>query len=284
MRWGRPSLEGRRLALDRKYRHNIAHYGGRVKLLTLTPAGEDLLPFGDESRLISGEPYPLVEHIYREIYNFTAQARASRLYEAAQRAADRWVRRQWGGQLPRQLGNVKAEQKRGVWHFHYLLPYETEIERTWSKTIERYMDRAWRRELERWPDEADRRSMIWREYAHGEVVRGFYGFGFVNGGNRNGRESAKAARYMARNAAGYMAANVAGLGRHYVSARLTRETGVTMRALRSVNWLYVRRRMVERGELYEGDEIPGNWSPEWISRVLAVEALVTAHSPPAFPG
>jgi hypothetical protein len=46
---------------------------------------------------------------------------------------------------------------------------------------------------------------------------------------------------MARNAAGYMARNVAGVGRHYVSARLVRDTGVTMRALRACNWLYVRR-------------------------------------------
>lgn len=278
MRWGRPSLEGRRLALDRKYRHNIAHYGGRVKLLTLTPPGEDLLPFGDEVRLISGESQPLVEYIYREVWNYTAQARASRLFEAAQRAADRFVRRLYGGELPRQLGNVKSEQKRGVWHFHFLLPYETPVERAWSKTIERYMDRAWRRDLERWPDEQSRRDMIWREYQSGEIVRGFYGFGFVHGGKRQGRESASAARYMARNAAGYMAANVAGIGRHYVSVRLTRETGVTMRALRSVNWLYVRRRLVQAGELDQ--EIPSYWSPEWIAHVLEVESLVVAARAP----
>ncbi len=272
MRWGRPSLEGRRLALDRKWRENVAAYGGRVKLLTLTPAGEDLLPWGDEVRKINGADQPQVEWAYREIWNFTAQRRASRLFEAAQRAADRFVRRQYGGVLPRQIGNVKALQLRGVWHFHWTLPYETEVERAWSKTIERYMDRAWRRERERWPDEAERRAMIWREYATGEVVRGFYGFGFVHGGKQQGRTSKSAASYMARNAAGYMAQNVAGIGRHYVSVRLTRQTGVTMRALRAVNWLYVRRRMVAAGEL--SDVLPGHWSPEWTAHVLAVEALV----------
>lgn len=278
MRWARPSLEGRRLALDRKFRANVAAYGGRVKLLTLTPAGVDLLPFGEEVRLINGQEQEQVEWIYREVWNFTAQARASRLFEAAQRAADRWVRRLYGGkQLPRQIGNVKALQLRGVWHFHYLLPYETEIERVWSRTVERYMDRAWRRDQERWPDEAQRRLMVWNEYATGETVRGFYGFGFVHGGKQQGRTSATAARYMARNAAGYMAQNVAGLGRHYVSARLTRQSGVTMRALRSVNWLYVRRRMVERGELSE--VMPSHWSPEWAAHVLEVEAIVTARAP-----
>jgi hypothetical protein len=51
------------------------------------------------------------------------------------RHADRWVRRWWGGQLPRQVGNVRAEHTRGVWHFHWLLPYESETERHWSKLI-----------------------------------------------------------------------------------------------------------------------------------------------------
>lgn len=279
MRWGRPSLEGRRLALDRKFRANVAAYGGRVMLLTLTPPGEDLCPFGDEVRKIAGEDVLQVEWPYREPWNFTAQARASRLFEAAQRAADRWVRRLYGGKvLPRQIGNVKALQLRGVWHFHWTLPYETVVEREWSRTVKRYMDQAWRREKVRWPDEAERRAMILNEYLTGETVRGFYGFGFVHGGKQQGRTSDGAARYMARNAAGYMAQNVAGIGRHYVSTRLTSQTGVTMRALRSVNWLYVRRRMVKAGELTE--VIPSYWTPEWTARVLEVEALVTSgHSP-----
>lgn len=263
------------MALDRKWRCNVEHYGGRVKLLTLTPPGEDLLPFGDETREIAGEEVQLVEWIYREVWNATAQARASRLVEAAQRAADRWVRRQgWKGPLPRQLGNVRAEQKRGVWHFHYLLPYETPVERMWSRTVHRFMDQAWRRDRERWPDERERRLLVEREFA-GEVTRGFYGFGFVNGGRRQGRESGSASRYMARNAAGYAASNAAGLGRHYVSSRLTRETGITMRALRACNWLHVRRRLVEQGEL-EDEVIPSYWTAEWAAHVLKVEARVLA--------
>jgi len=279
MRWGRPSLEGRRLALDRKYRVNVAAFRGRVKLLTLTPPGEDLLPFGDEVRKIAGEEVVQVDWAYRYQWNYSAQKRASRLYEAAQRAADRFVRRQYGiKNPPRQLGNVKAEQKRGVWHFHYLLPYESEIDKVWSRTVERYMNNAWRQDQARWPDEAERRSFIERECLTGEIQRGFYGFGFVHGGKQQGRTAKGAAGYMARNAAGYMSQNSAGLGRHYVSSRLTRETGVTMRALRSVNWLYVRRRMVKAGELSE--VIPSYWTPEWTARVLEVEALVTAGRAP----
>jgi hypothetical protein len=258
---------------------NVAHYGGKVKLVTLTPPGEDLLPFGDEVRKVAeGESHRLVEHIYREIWNYSAQARATRLFEASQRAADRWVRKSWAGPLPRQVGNVRSEQKRGVWHFHYLLPYETEIERVWSKTLERYMNNAWRRDLDRWPDEVERRRMIEREYMAGELVRGFYGFGFVYGGNAAGKSSGKAARYMARNAAGYMARNVAGNGRHYVSARLTRETRVTMRALRSCNWLYVRRKLIDSGELMDS-WIPAHWSSEKSAETLRVWAVLNPNAP-----
>lgn len=222
----------------------------------------------------------MVEYIYREAWNWSAQARASRLFEAAQRAADRWVRRLgWEGELPRQLGNVRAEQRRGVWHFHFLLPYETAIERAWSKTVHRYLDQAWRRDKERFPDESERRDLIWQEYIGNGGTRGFYGFGYVDGGKEQGRSSAQAARYMARNAAGYMARNVAGAGRHYVSARLTSETGVTMKVLRSCNWLYVREKLIAAGELEDG-LVPGHWSDEWREQVLRVWALVAAAGAP----
>lgn len=278
-RFRKPSAAGRRVALDRKYRLNIEHYGGRTKLVTLTPPGEDLLAWGDETRRIGDEDCVLVAWEERTVWNWSAQARASRLMEAAQRHADRYLRRSWGytGTLPRQLGNVRAEQKRGVWHFHYLLPFETKIEQQWSRAVQRFMDRAWRRDQEKWPDPEQRRELVWREYC-GEVTRGFYGFGFVNGRNPAGVSSTKSARYMARNAAGYMARNVAGAGRHYVSARLTRETGVTMRALRACNWLYVRRKMIESGEL-EDEWVPSHWDEAFRENVLRVWAEVQPAGP-----
>lgn len=258
---------------------NVEHYGGRVKLVTLTPAGQDLLPFGDGHRVIANERVPLVEWIYREVWNHSAQARASRLFEAAQRAADRWVRRMgWKGQLPRQLGNVRAEQKRGVWHFHYLLPFESPIETAWSRTVERFMHQAWRNDQARFPDEDQRRELIWREYVAGEVTRGFYGFGFAHSRNRAGRSGRTASGYMARNAAGYMAENVAGRGRHYVSARLIRETGVSMRALRACNWLYVRRKLIDGGEL-EDELFPTHWSDEWRAKVAVVWSQLQPRGP-----
>jgi hypothetical protein len=285
-RWKRPSAAGRRLALERKFGANVAHYGGAVSLLTLTPPGQDVLPWGDEQRLVSGqagEPGAeyslLVEWPYREVWNQTAQARASRLFEAAQRAADRFVRRQWGGTLPRQIGNVRSEQKRGVWHFHWLLPMGSEVERAWSRCVRKYFEKAWRNEQERWSAE-ERWAMVWAEYAGQPVPRGFYGFGFVDRKtSRHSSSGGRAARYMGKNAAGYMARNVAGVGRHYVSARLVRETGVTMRALRACNWLYVRRKLIALGEL-DDDWLPTHWSPEWTAQVLAVLAIVAPRRGP----
>jgi hypothetical protein len=87
---------------------------------------------------------------------------------------------------------------------------------------------------------------------------------------------------MAKNAAGYMASNVAGIGRHYVSARLVRETGVTMRALRACNWLYVRRKLIDAGELAD-EWIPGHWTAEWRAQVLAVLAVVDPRRGPRCP-
>jgi hypothetical protein len=281
----RPSAAGRRVALERKWCCNVEHYGGRVKLLTLTAPGVDLLPWDTDlcthpvGEKCSGEKGCKVEWIYRELWNATAQARASRLFEAAQRAADRWVRRSFPeARLPRQLGNVRSEQLRGVWHFHYVFPYETHVERVWSMTVHRYIDRAWRRDLERWPDERERRLLIEREYA-GKVTRGFYGLGYANGGKQQGRSAERAAKYCARNAAGYMASNLAGVGRHYVSSRLTRETGITMRALRACNWLYVRQRLIAAGEL-EDALVPSYWPAEWAAEVLRVYAVVTSAAGP----
>jgi hypothetical protein len=116
--------------------------------------------------------------------------------------------------------------------------------------------------------------MLWAEYAGERSPRGVYGFGFVDRKTGHyGASSGKAARYMGRNAAGYMAHNVAGAGRHYVSARLVKRTGVTMRALRSCNWLYVRRKLIAAGEL-DDHWIPSHWTPEWTTQVLAVLAVV----------
>jgi hypothetical protein len=108
---------------------------------------------------------------------------------------------------------------------------------------------------------------LMREWQSGEITRGVYGFGFVHPGRvRQGTESA--ARYLGRNAASYLAGQE-GKTRHYVSSRITKQTGVTMQALRSVNYMYVRRMLGE-------SPIPEWWNEDKAAAVLRVWGLVEA--------
>jgi len=282
--WRRPTLGGRRLALERKWVLNLVDgYCGPFSIITLTGLGADVLPWDADlcthpaGEKCSGLKGCRVEWIYAHVYNATAQARASRLFEAACKSADRWVRRSWAGELPRQLGNCRSPQRRGVDHFHFAMPEGSEVERAWSRHVRRFIEAARRREL------LLSSGVVWealeREWRTGESTRGVYGFGFNHGGRRSGT-AAKAARYMARNAAGYMARNAdAARARHYVSTRLTSVTGVTMEALRSVNYLWVRRKLIDSGELEDG-WIPGYWTDERRTSALHVWALVEAARAP----
>lgn len=283
-RWSRPSLAGRRVALDRKWRANVEHLGTPVAVGTLTAPGVDLLPWDTDrcahlpGEKCSGKKGCVVEWIYLEYYNRTFSARRSRLHEAAQRAADRAVRRMgYGGRLPRNVGAASGPQRRGALHAHVMVRKGQGIEATWSRIYWRYIESACRREAAMPP--AERWAAIEREYVQGEITPGVYGFGFEHRGGL-GRSSEKAARYLARNAAGYMAANAGGWRSwHYVSTELTRSTGVTMRALRSCNWLHVRRKLIESGELLDG-WIPSYWSEEWAASVMRVWCLVAAPAAP----
>lgn len=278
--WSKPSPGGTRLALQRKFELNAEAYGGALSVLTVTGLGADVLPFDTDVceqagvHKCSGKLGCRVEWIYAEYFNRTAQARMSRLFEAAMVSADRWVRHQWAGPLPRQFGNVAAYQDRGVLHYHYGLPQGTEIERVWSRHVRKFIERQVKLEAQL------PREVVWaaveREYVTGEVTRGVYGFGFVHPGRRN-QATESAARYLARNAASYLAGNVGGT-RHYVSSRLTGATGITMAALRSCNYLYVRRKL---GEV---DVVPLWWSTGKQESVLRVWALIENRGPPVASG
>lgn len=254
-------------------RLNVVAHGRSVRLVSLTPPGKDLLPWGDDVRVINGKSVLQVEWIYRTVWNVTSGRRASRLFEAAQRSADRYLRASgWTGPLPRQVANAWGWQKRGLKHWHWLLPNETAAEIAWTRHIVKFLDRAWRTESARWSS-AERWDHLWREYSGERAPAGFYGFGFVD--RKSGQRRGEIAGYLARNAAGYVAGQGGG---HYVSRELTRMTGVTMRALRACNWLYVRRKLVEAGEL--SDWLPHHWTDEWTGQVLQVwDSLGLARAP-----
>jgi hypothetical protein len=203
-----------------------------------------------------------------------------------------------------QLSNVRSPQLRGVSHFHYGLPQGSEVERAWSRHVRRFIEHQVQRE--KGMSVESRWEAIEKEWRTGEITRGVYGFGHVKfgasahggrragaggnvrhgrrlGGHGRGAETAEVrtrtvARYQARNAAGYQAQQ-AGATRHYITTRLTRETGVTMRNLRRLNYLHVRRMLISSGELEDG-EFPSFWAEDVRAEVLRVEAVCRAAAGP----
>lgn len=210
----------------------------------------------------------------------TASDRYGRLMEAAQLSADRLLRRQgWRGVLPRRVAVCWSEQARGVWHVHEALPARTEVERTWTRQVVRFMAAMVGRDGRRPPAEV--RTLLDLEHDFGAITRGFYGFGFVDrnplrslGAGERGGSAERAAAYLARNAARYLGDNVesARAGHHlpgrrlrsYVSRRLTTSTGVTIRNLRRARFVYVCIR----------DSLPlPSWSAEELETVARLLGL-----------
>ena len=270
---------GWRLCIDRKFRLNTA--GVDHSLFTLTAPGADVLPWDTDlcthlpGEKCSGLKGCRVESIYAHIFNVTYAARMARLHEAAQRHADRVTRRLgWKGELPRIVSRTRSPQRRGVDHGHTGLPQGGPVEVGWSRSYRQYVERVCRRERALAPE------VVWAalelEWRTGEITPGVYGFGFSHPG-RAAHGAKSASTYQARNAAGYQASNVKDALRssHYISRRITQETGATMRALRSCNWLYVRRDLIARGELLDS-WIPAYWSPEWSAQVQRVLAAAEA--------
>src|SRR5579884_2842886 len=127
----------------RKFLDNIRAYGGRVVLVAVTAPGKDKLPWDPSLCAIAG-PHKhggevgcrVVEAVaYR--WNVDASARYARLFKAASIAADRLIRRLHGPsvRLPRRVAVVWSVQQRGVWHVHEGLPFESHVEKQWSRAV-----------------------------------------------------------------------------------------------------------------------------------------------------
>jgi hypothetical protein len=216
----------------RKFQDNIAAYGGRVVLVAVTApgAGEGLPWDPDLCELQAAHKHRgdngcrVVSDLAWE-WNEAASERYARMWKAASVEADRWLRRLgYRGQLPRRVANAWAPQQRGVWHVHEALPAASVTELQWSRLVVAYISRHSRR------------------YGWGNVDRNPLHRAAVC---RPTDAATLAARYLARNAAGYLAGNLElaslpGRGlRSYVSRRLTSKTGVTIRNLRRVRYLFV---------------------------------------------
>jgi hypothetical protein len=215
----------------RKFHDNINAYGGLVTLVAVTaPGADEGLPWDPDRCLVGGEHRHRGDsgcRIVRDLadeWNETASERYARMWKAASVEADRFLRHLgYRGPLPRRVANAWAPQQRGVWHVHEALPAKSPLDLQWSRMVVRFMERHARRYG--WGN-ADRNPL--RKAAAGV-----------------GRDGTVAARYLARNTAGYLAENAGGVAlpgrrlRSYVSRRLTTETGVTMRNLRRVRYLFV---------------------------------------------
>jgi hypothetical protein len=137
---------------------------------------------------------------------------------------------------------------------HEALPAGSEVERSWTRHVVRFMAAMVKQDSRRSASEVWTLLDLEREL--GAITRGFYGFGFVDRdplrsmgvGNRGG-DPVRAAAYLARNAARYLGGNVESARegqelpgrrlRSYVSRRLTMSTRCTIRNLRRARYLYV---------------------------------------------
>jgi hypothetical protein len=153
-----------------------------------------------------------------------------------------------------------------------------------DRQIVRFIERMGQRDSRRPPAEVWTLLDLEREL--GAVTRGFYGFGFVDRnplremgvGNRGG-DPARAAAYLARNAARYLGGNVESARdgqelpgrrlRSYVSRRLTMSTGCTIRNLPRARYLYVCVR----------DSLPlPEWNPQELEAVARLLGLTPEYA------
>lgn len=205
----------------RKLFANFGHYEGQVALISVTAPGKDVLPWDGK----------FVDRQAARAWNLTAPRRWRELHRTASQSARRRTR---PGSL-QILGRVWEYQKRGVLHVHVVVGVD--------KPINRHAARLYTDELKRLHDH--------------------HGFGYVDG---------KWSSYRGQNAAAYLSSYfIAGEGRKasiretvtrpdvpshvvYVASSLTTATGVTMRSLRRVRYLWVIARQVERGDLVPDPE------------------------------
>jgi hypothetical protein len=205
---------------------NLIAYEGKAVMYTLTPPGQDVLPF-DRTRCrhlpsvaCSGRLGCVIEQGARQAWNESCQRRLSRLYEAAQAAVKREV-----GVRANVLAIGKEAQKRGAVHAHYVLGVETRAEKAAAKAFRRHLER-----LSRMPR---------------------YSFGHVNGKFVKPKPAREAAAYLssyflggrghkAKLTEAVLNQELPRLPLH-VSRRLTAVTRTTMRNKRRQRQLHVCR-------------------------------------------
>ena len=200
-------------------RCNLTEYGGPVALVSITPPGEDLLPWAcDKPHRHRGSIGCQVDAQHADAWAASCRDNWRRLRDAARVATIRKT----GGLKPTLLQRVWEPQKRGVPHLHLVLGMATHAERMAAQVFVLELSR----------------------------LAGDHFFGFVD---------RKLALISAREAARYLSAYLTGRSGKKGSVRdnladprmprsliwltpvLTRATRVTMRTLRYVRWVHAAR-------------------------------------------
>jgi len=178
---------------------NLYWYRGRISMTTLTAPGFVVIPEGDEAAA--------------QAWNDHHWKLWTKLNRVAKLRADRQT-----GQKGGVLAHARELQKRGVWHLHIALAMQTAVERAWAVAYVNALHELGPR----------------------------YMFGYVDRKPlRDPREAGSAAHYMAK----YLTKShpeelapklkrAAGRPLIYIAQSLTRQTGVTARALRLIRRAY----------------------------------------------
>jgi hypothetical protein len=215
----------------RKIRENLRTYGGLACMCTLTAPGQESGLTWDravcthtDGVTCSGKLGCRVVTEAAELWNEHSKSWWRELNRVAKQRADRAVRRlghEYRGGL---LAYEWELQSRGVWHLHFVLGMETDVERVWAF-----------------------------EYVNALRELGpSKGFGFVDAKPLQSPQAAeKAAAYVSKYLAKWspggsfeVTETVQAAGRsllNYISRRLTTKSGVTMRALRDVRLAWAWR-------------------------------------------
>lgn len=288
-----------------RFKANIDHYGGRVKIVAVSAPGQDVLPWDDgmEDVYVEGGSRALrrvgrfvvdrrtgemlrpgrwslgtrqrqrrVSEDYATGWNQTASARYARLWKAATLSGDRLVRRHGHeGVLPRRVAVVWSLQTRGVWHVHEAFPAQSAVELLWSRHVVDFIDHVRKREFrmsgrERW-------NLLELERWYGVTTRGFYGFGFVD---RNPLRKLGAAHFASEKSASYMAKNAS----EYLGKNASENAAAIGRRMRTyvsrrltmetgITLTNLRRKRVLWYRLTYSEPLP-EWEPEMLERIWSL--------------
>jgi hypothetical protein len=229
----------------RKIRENLRSYGGLVAMCTLTAPGQDAGLVWDQatcthgSEAKCGKQYGCkVLPAAADLWNEKSRGWWRELNRVAKLRADRAVKRLG---LDYKGGLLMYEwelQGRGVWHLHFVLGMETQVERAWAIEYAKAV----------------------RELAPAK------GFGFVDTKPLQSPQAAeKAASYLSKYLAKWtedgafeVTETVKTAGRslvNYVSRRLTAKSGVTMRVLRDIRIAWAWREGLLPDDVVDGFEL-----------------------------